>query len=263
MNLTVKSDYRRRRAQLRVLPQRDEQTTTTRTSLVDRQLLISRVASMFLLIPALPVIGLLMALVRLTSSGPAIYRQRRVGYQGREFVMLKLRTMRENAEADSGPVWAKENDDRATFLGKFLRRVHLDELPQLFNVLRGEMCLVGPRPERPEIVSSLCQQVPGYLDRLAVPPGIAGLAQLRQGADVDIESVMGKQSFDLAYIRCLPTTGWLDLRILMATALLVVGSSRETAARLFGLDRLEPIAIADTPVHTVPSQAHALGRRAA
>ena len=219
------------------------------TPIVARKLLISRVVSIFLLIPALPIIGLLMLLVRLTSSGPAIYRQRRVGHHGCEFVMLKIRTMRQNAEAESGPVWAAENDNRATLVGRFLRRVHLDELPQIFNVLRGEMCLVGPRPERPEIVAQLRHEIPGYTDRQVVPPGIAGLAQLRQGADVDLESVIGKQSLDLAYIRSLETTPLMDVRILVATALMVAGFSRETAAKSCGLDSVEPIAIVDPPMH--------------
>ena len=130
------------------------------------------------LVPALPVIGALFLLVRLTSAGPGIYRQRRVGQHGRTFVMYKLRTMRCNAEAGTGAVWSSAGDPRATRLGRALRYLHLDELPQLVNVLRGEMSLVGPRPERPEFVHHLADRIPGYLDRLAVPPGLTGLAQL-------------------------------------------------------------------------------------
>lgn len=245
MSFPATTDSSRRRPTLRVLPKPQDQLAQSTSQVVRRKLLVSQILGLLLLIPALPIIGLLVVLVRLTSPGPGIYRQRRVGYQGREFVMFKIRSMRINAEAESGPVWAKEDDDRATLLGKTLRRVHLDELPQLFNVLRGEMCLVGPRPERPEIVAKLRHQVPGYLDRLEVPPGIAGLAQLRQGADVDLESVLCKQSLDLAYIRCLPTMPLVDFRILFATALLLIGFSRKLSARCSSLDIIQPIAILD------------------
>ncbi len=243
---------------MRIGPRVDRQTVhQPDAAFVERRQRLSRLLAMLMLVPAAPAIAVLVVLTRLTSEGPGIYRQRRVGYRGREFVMLKIRTMRQNAEAESGPVWAAKNDCRATFLGKFLRRVHLDELPQLLNVVRGEMCLVGPRPERPEIVARLRQQVPGYDDRLAVPPGIAGLAQLRQGADVDLETVMAKQSLDLAYISRVTSVPFLDLRILLATGLMVVGFTRETATKTFGLDRLQPVAIAE------PSAASIAGRQAA
>src|SRR5256885_9838459 len=116
---------------------------------------------MLLLIVAAPLIGLLIVIIRLSSRGPGLYRQTRVGLGGRIFTMYKLRSMRCDAEVRSGPKWASiERDPRVTSLGRWLRRLHLDELPQLYNILRGEMSLVGPRPERPEFVSVLARQVP-------------------------------------------------------------------------------------------------------
>ena len=245
MTTHANHQYRPRRPSLRLLPKPDDPTRDSTARYVARKLLVSRLVSLFLLVPALPVIGLLVLLVRLTSAGPGIYRQTRVGYQGREFVMLKIRTMRQDAEADSGPVWAAEADSRATLLGSFLRRAHLDELPQLLNVLRGEMSLVGPRPERPEIVADLQTQIPGYRDRLEIPPGIAGLAQVRQGGDVDLDSVRRKQAFDMAYIRHAQTTPLLDSRILIATGLMLIGPSRDTAINLCGLGGIQPVAVDD------------------
>ena len=148
-----------------------------------------RAAAAALLVPGLPLIALLVALVRLTSKGPGIYRQARVGKDGRRFMMYKIRTMRHDAEAGTGAVWTQTQDPRVTAVGKVFRNLHLDELPQLFNVLRGEMSLVGPRPERPEFVRVLAEAVPGYRNRLAVRPGITGLAQINLPPDTDIISV--------------------------------------------------------------------------
>ena len=170
-----------------------------------------------LLIPALPVIGLLGLLVRLTSPGPAIYRQLRVGQRGRKFMMYKIRTMRHNAEAQSGPMWTQTGDPRMTRIGEQLRRFHLDELPQLLNVLKGEMSLVGPRPERPEFVHILLDAVPGYANRLAVPPGVTGLAQLNLPPDTDLSSVQRKLVLDREYIDRAGVL--LDIRLVLCTAL--------------------------------------------
>ena len=120
--------------------------------------------------------------IRLESRGPVLYRQARLGRGGRAFTMLKFRTMAEGAEAGTGPVWAVRADPRATAVGRVLRRLHLDELPQAVHVLRGEMSLVGPRPERPELAERIEREVPGFAERLRVRPGIAGLAQA-YGAD--------------------------------------------------------------------------------
>jgi lipopolysaccharide/colanic/teichoic acid biosynthesis glycosyltransferase len=170
-----------------------------------------------LLVPGLPVIALLVLLVRLTSPGPGIYKQARVGKNGRRFMMYKVRTMRQDAEAATGPVWTQASDPRVTPLGKVLRRLHLDELPQLFNVLRGEMSLVGPRPERPEFVCVLADAIPGYRNRLTVKPGVTGLAQINLPPDSDLASVQRKLTLDCEYIE--RGGWWLDFRLLLCTFL--------------------------------------------
>lgn len=156
-------------------------------------------------------------LVKLTSRGPVIYAQSRVGLNGRVFTLYKLRTMYHNCEAVSGVRWATKNDSRVTPVGRFLRATHLDELPQLWNVLKGEMSLVGPRPERPEFVSQLSRDVERYTDRLRVRPGVTGLAQVQLPADTDLDSVRLKLVYDLHYIE--RATLWLDLRLILSTAL--------------------------------------------
>ena len=161
---------------------------------------ISRCLGALLLVPALPVIGILALIVRWTSPGPGIFRQLRVGQNGKTFMMYKLRTMRHDAERETGPVWTQQGDSRVTPVGRILRKLHLDEFPQLFNVIKGEMTLVGPRPERPEFVHRLAPRIPGYLQRLAVRPGITGLAQLNLPPDSDLDSVRCKLLLDLEYI---------------------------------------------------------------
>jgi lipopolysaccharide/colanic/teichoic acid biosynthesis glycosyltransferase len=187
-----------------------------------------------LLVLAGPLILLLLLLVRVTSRGPAIYRQVRVGRHGRPFVMYKIRTMRQDAEALTGAVWARGDDPRATRLGRFLRRTHLDELPQLANVVRGQMCLLGPRPERPEIVDGLIGLIPGYLDRLAVLPGVTGLAQIALPPDEDLSGVRRKLAADLAYVRHAQPT--LDLKIIACTLLQVCGVKARTTLRWCRID---------------------------
>jgi len=197
---------------------------------------IDRVLGLLLLGPALPLIGLLVLLVRLNSRGPGIYRQVRVGKRGKTFTMFKLRSMRVDAEAKTGPAWSPTGvDPRVTKLGYWLRRLHLDELPQLLNVARGEMSLVGPRPERPEFVEVLAEQIPGYLNRLMVQPGITGLAQINLPADTDLDSVRRKLVLDCEYIR---TAGrWLDFRIVLCTALRMCWIKGPFVTRLLGLER--------------------------
>src|SRR5262245_27812348 len=155
-------------------------------------------------------------LVKLTSRGPAFYRQVRVGLDGRLFTLLKLRTMRQDAEAHSGPVWACDHDPRIPPLGRLLRQTHIDEFPQLLNVIRGDMSLVGPRPERPEFVARLDWEVPHYRERLGVRPGITGLAQLRLQADTGIETVRRKLVYDIYYVRHVNPI--LDAKLLAMTA---------------------------------------------
>ena len=193
------------------------------------------VLAALLLIPALPIIGLLVVLVRLTSGGPGIYRQLRVGQGGREFWLYKIRTMVQHAEAVCGPVWTQTCDPRVTGLGRLLRKLHLDEFPQLFNVLRGEMALVGPRPERPEFVAILSYQIEGYVARLAVKPGITGLAQINLPPDSDLESVRRKLVLDVEYIA--KADPLLDLRLMLCTAARLFGLPGELSMQSFRVKR--------------------------
>jgi lipopolysaccharide/colanic/teichoic acid biosynthesis glycosyltransferase len=179
-------------------------------------------AACVLAVLAAPVVVVLMLLVKLASPGPAFYAQTRLGLRGRPYRILKLRTMSHNCEAGTGPVWSRENDPRITPIGRILRDTHLDELPQLWNVLRGEMSLIGPRPERPEIARGIEAAVPGFSLRLQVRPGLTGLAQLRLPPDQDIDQVPNKLAQDLHYIR--HQGPMLDLRILISTALHVIGA---------------------------------------
>lgn len=189
-----------------------------------------RLFAISLFVVSLPLQAVIYALVRVTSKGPGIYRQTRVGRGGQQFVLYKFRTMRVDAEAGSGPVWSQPGDDRVTPIGKFLRWSHLDELPQLVNVMAGHMSLIGPRPERPEFTEVLSQQIPGYLSRLNVPPGITGLAQVILPADSTVESVKEKLALDLEYIR--RASPWLDLQILFCTGLRLVGVRNWFAKRI-------------------------------
>jgi lipopolysaccharide/colanic/teichoic acid biosynthesis glycosyltransferase len=158
------------------------------------------IVSSFGLLLAAPLFPLLVALVR-TTPGPVIYRQTRVGEGGRHFMMFKLRTMRVDAEEEGSPQFAQERDSRVTWFGRVLRQTHLDELPQLWNVFKGEMSVVGPRPERPEFVEMLEETVPFWTRRLLVKPGITGWAQLRCGYAFDPASAADKLSYDLWYLR--------------------------------------------------------------
>jgi len=167
------------------------------------------------LVLCLPVLILCAAIIKLSRSGPVLYRQQRVGKNGRLFKMYKLRTMYANAESATGAVWAAHGDPRVLPACRWMRRSHVDELPQLINVIRGDMSLVGPRPERPEILSQLEKTYPGIRKRLAVRPGITGLAQVRNGYDTSVEAFRTKLEADLEYIE---RRNWsTELRILAAT----------------------------------------------
>lgn len=210
-----------------------------------------------LLVLLFPVMLIVAALVKLTSQGPVIFRQTRVGLNlrtpgidrrqnhvplapgqverrvpgsdrrtafsyGRHFTLYKFRTMRTDAEKH-GAQFAVKGDTRITPVGRFLRKTRLDELPQLWNVLKGEMSLVGPRPERPEFIQGLNQQIPGYIDRLGLQPGLTGVAQILNGYDNEIESFRRKVTLDLHYLRhCSP---WNDFKILVRTIGVVVTGS--------------------------------------
>jgi lipopolysaccharide/colanic/teichoic acid biosynthesis glycosyltransferase len=195
-----------------------------------------RVLAVVLLVPGLPLIALLVLLVRLTSRGPGIYRQIRVGRNGRKFKIYKIRTMRHDAESGTGPVWTQTaRDPRITAVGRILRRFHLDELPQLLNIVKGEMSIVGPRPERPEFVHVLAESIPGYYQRVVVRPGITGLAQLNLPPDSDLNSVRRKLALDCEYIH--HAGPWLDARIFLCTGLRMVKISGAWLLRVFGLRR--------------------------
>jgi lipopolysaccharide/colanic/teichoic acid biosynthesis glycosyltransferase len=197
--------------------------------------ILDRAVAALLLLPGLPMIGCLVLLVRLTSRGPGMYRQVRIGQRGRKFTIYKIRTMRHDAEAASGPVWTQARDPRITRVGRVLRRLHLDELPQLFNILRGEMSLIGPRPERPEFVHVLTEAIPGYLNRLAIRPGVTGLAQLNLPPDTDLDSVRRKLALDCEYIQRAGLL--LDIRLFACTALRMLRLPERWLLRILGLKR--------------------------
>lgn len=172
------------------------------------------------LLVAAPIMALTAVAVRLTSAGPALYHQRRVGQHGRIFTVHKFRSMRQDAEKATGAVWASANDDRVTPIGRFLRKTRLDELPQLYNVLRGDMSLVGPRPERPEFVEDLTRQIPFYRQRHVVKPGVTGWAQVCYTYGASVGDALEKLQYELYYIKNMSIS--LDLFILFKTVQTVV-----------------------------------------
>jgi sugar transferase (PEP-CTERM system associated) len=178
------------------------------------------------LLVSAPVLLAAAALVRLTSPGGALYRQERVGLNGRTFTICKLRTMRADAEAVTGPIWSTVDDPRVTALGRVLRQTRLDELPQLWNVLRGDMSVVGPRPERPQFVRQLSASIPFFNQRHVLKPGITGWAQVRRAYAASVEDASEKLQYDLYYIK--NQSLWLDLLILVETVKTVV---RQRGAR--------------------------------
>ena len=203
-------------------PTSDLRTGPLRSAYWVMKELFDRSLACTLLVLTAPLLFFLMILVRLSSRGPAIYSQLRVGKDGHPFRIYKIRTMHNDCEKQTGPVWAERNDPRVTGLGRWLRRSHLDELPQLINVLRGEMSFVGPRPERPELFDSLQQQIPLFHLRVQVKPGVTGLAQIRQESDRTIRDVRRKLRYDLLYIR--KSGLWLDVKLMIATFPRIFGS---------------------------------------
>lgn len=167
------------------------------------------------LIICLPLIPIIAVAIKLNSPGPVFYRQKRVGLRGRPFNCCKFRTMKANAEADTGATWAADDDPRITRVGKFLRKVRLDEIPQMWNVLKGEMGFIGPRPERPEFVSDLSEQIPYYNLRHIIRPGITGWAQIRYKYGNTLEDSRQKLQYDLFYIKNLSIG--LDFWVLVQT----------------------------------------------
>ena len=177
-----------------------------------------------LLIAAVPVVLLALLAVKLTSRGPALYSQTRVGRGGRVFTLYKVRTMTHDCESLTGPRWSMPGDPRITPVGAVLRALHVDELPQLWNVLTGDMSLVGPRPERPEICKDLRRAIPGYDRRHVVKPGITGFAQIHLPPDTSLRSVKNKVAYDRFYV--LRMGARTDLYVYACTALKLVGLRR-------------------------------------
>ena len=188
------------------------------------------------LIPGIPVMMVAGALIKLTSPGPVIYRQKRVGLGGESYVLYKLRTMRTDAEKD-GAVWAGQRDARVTRVGYFLRKWRLDEIPQLINILKGEMSLVGPRPERPEFTEKLAAYIPFYNERHFVQPGLTGWAQVRYPYAASFESAARKLQFDLYYIKNMSFL--LDAAILLRTFKTILVGLRHDEEFLPVDDKLE------------------------
>jgi lipopolysaccharide/colanic/teichoic acid biosynthesis glycosyltransferase len=219
-------------------------------------------AAATLLVLAAPVVFLAFLAVRLTSAGPVLYSQIRLGRDGREFRIYKVRSMFHRCEGLTGPVWSNpKGDPRVTPVGALLRMTHLDELPQLWNVLRGEMSLVGPRPERPAIARELAKALPDYERRLLVRPGLTGLAQIQLPPDTDLASVERKLACDLHYVR---HQDWsLDARILFGTATYLLGIPFSFSRDVLGTPSYESIVASDcagdpaesTELPTVATQA--------
>lgn len=181
--------------------------------------LMEPVLAIFLLILLSPLLlGLALAIIAMTGR-PILYRQERSGYRGKKFSLFKFRTMSVTAES-SGPQWAKEGDPRVTPLGGWLRKTRLDELPQILNVLRGELSFVGPRPERPEFYRFLSDSIPLFSTRLLVRPGITGWAQVKNGYAASIEECKAKLEYDLYYIQRM--SPWMDFQVLLKTILMML-----------------------------------------
>lgn len=191
------------------------------------------VFSVVILLVMSPIVALAMVLVKVVSRGPVIYSQVRLGYKGRPFTLYKIRTMRVDSELLTGARWASRHDPRVVPFGRILRLSHIDELPQLVNVFKGEMSLVGPRPERPEIAAQLQRVIASYDDRLLIRPGLTGLAQVQLPPDEDLDSVRRKLACDLHYLRS--HTLWLDLRLLISTALGICGAPFALSSILLGI----------------------------
>jgi len=178
------------------------------------------IVSLCVLVIGFPFLALIALAIRLDSKGPILYVQKRVGRGGQIFTLYKFRSMVQDAEARTGPVWAGKNDPRITRVGRILRKLHLDEIPQLINVLKGDMSLVGPRPERPAFVDEFRTAIPLYERRLNVKPGITGWAQVKHKYDESLTDVMDKLRYDLFYLENMSLA--LDLKIIFSTMGIVI-----------------------------------------
>lgn len=176
--------------------------------------------SLVVLVLTLPFLIIIGIVIRSTSAGPAVYKQKRVGRNGKLFTIYKFRTMKIDAEKETGPMWALENDPRVTKLGYWLRKLRIDEIPQLLNVIKGDMSLVGPRPERPHFVDQFSKQIPLYTRRLRVRPGITGWAQVKWKYDTSLDDVKEKTKFDLFYVENISLK--MDTKILINTIITIL-----------------------------------------
>ena len=175
------------------------------------------IAGLIMLSPFLLVIAIL---IKFDSRGPVLFKQERVGKNGRLFNIVKFRTMIKDAESKTGATWATENDPRLTLMGRMLRKTKIDELPQLINLVKGDMSMVGPRPERPCFVEKFTRHIPGYQHRLDVIPGITGIAQLRNGYDKDAQKLIRKLRFEITYIK--KRGLFLDLSLIAKTVMMAM-----------------------------------------
>lgn len=178
------------------------------------------VVSLLILIVSLPLGIFIPIAIKIDSSGPVFFRQERIGMNGKIFKIVKFRSMFKDAEKHTGPIWSQKDDPRVTHIGKLIRRLRIDEIPQMYNVLKGEMSLVGPRPERPFFVEQLSEQIPYYKRRLKVRPGITGWAQVKHKYDENIEDVKIKLRYDLFYIENMSLR--MDIKILARTIFVVL-----------------------------------------
>lgn len=172
-----------------------------------------------------PLLLLLAIWVRIDSAGPVFYCQERLGRNGKPFLVYKFRSMRADAESTSGPVWARKQDDRITRSGRIMRKLYLDELPQLINIFLGQMSLVGPRPERAFFYPQLEKHIPGFSRRLSVTPGLTGLAQVRHYHEASIPATRKKFIYDMIYIK--NRSFMLDLFVIWRTIVAVINEARE------------------------------------
>jgi exopolysaccharide biosynthesis polyprenyl glycosylphosphotransferase len=175
---------------------------------------VHRLVALIGAILSFPIMIITAILIKLESRGPVFYKQERVGKNGKTFVLTKFRSMKVDAEQD-GPVWARKGDDRTTRVGKIIRKIRVDEIPQFWNILRGEMAFVGPRPERPHFVAQLAEQIPYYEQRHLIAPGLTGWAQIKYPYGSSIEDARHKLEYDLFYIK--NHTLLFDLIILFET----------------------------------------------
>ena len=175
------------------------------------------------LLVSLPLTLLTAVAIKLDSKGPIIYKQERCGQDGRTYKLCKFRSMVDNAELECGPMWALDDDCRVTTVGKILRKFRLDEIPQMWNVLKGDMSFIGPRPERPEFIEELQKIVPYYSQRHTVKPGITGWAQVSYGYGASVEDALEKLKYDLFYIKNM--SAFMDYMIILKTIKIVLQQS--------------------------------------